>query len=170
MTNTNTKKVVARFNARLRNLRQSLALPAAMRYYTTANTREALRRVDDPTRPVVIWTYRVVLTQQQQEAFEKMSGWNILGTVHHVIDDAYALVARAADNSCYGVLYPTGELERSEKKREFDLRRGSWNTPRTQRAALAVKPSVIQGTRENCPAGPVEANGMWTSIQVFATK
>jgi hypothetical protein len=114
-----------------------------------------------------MWTHRVVLTPEQTEAFMRMSGWEILGTIHHLVDDQYALVARASDGSCYGVLYPTGELERSTKRREFDLRVGNWNIPRKTQS-ITERPPVIAGARETTPSGPVRASGMWESLAVFA--
>ncbi len=161
-----SKTVVARVNTRLRALRESLRSPDALLHYAEQNIREALRRVEDTTRPVVVWTYRVNLTPEQLASFQKMSGWEVMGMLHHVVDNKYALVARAVDRSCYGVLYPTGELERSVKKREFELRRGNWSVPRTVRAPAMPRTEVIYGAREPAPAGPVKPNTMWESISV----
>lgn len=162
-----TKTVRAQVNTRIRELKNAMRSDQALRYFEKANIREHELRAANPRRPVVQWTHRVVLTSEQTEAFMRMSGWEILGTIYHLVDDQYALVARASDGSCYGVLYPTGELERSTKRREFDLRSGNWNASRKTQTT-ATKPPVIAGAREMSPSGPVRANGMWESLQVFA--
>lgn len=163
-----TKRVRGQINMRVRELRTALKTDQALAYFERANSKEHLLRAQNPKRPVIIWTYRVVVSEAQSEAISRMSGWEILGTIHHLMDDQYALVARATDGSCYGVLYPTGELDRSEKKREFDLRVTGWDVARTRNAES--KPTVIHGTPDKFKSGPVKANGMWESMQMSAVK
>jgi hypothetical protein len=170
MKTSNTKKIVRRNSPRLREMSASLRSPMALTKYIGFNALEAKYREEQPTRPVLVWTYRAVLTTEQQAAVEKMSGWNILGILHNVVADQYAIVAQAMDKSCWGIIYPTGELERSAQKRTYDVRFSGWAVSRTSRKPKTETKSVVYGSREPVPAGPVKSNTMWESIEVFATK
>jgi hypothetical protein len=149
-------------------LKASMLSADAVCWINSKNDKEAEFRWDNPNRPVFVYTTRVELTPELESTLRAAisKSWQVHGFVHYVVANEYAAVLRAVDRSGYGVIYPNGELARGRVSNDVPLRTYGWSRPVPDKT-VAAEVTIIRQQKEQCPAGPIKANGMWETVETF---
>jgi hypothetical protein len=97
--------------------------PEAASYIKAQNKRES-KREEVPAdgkgaRTTVLYSHRLELTEEQCAAVNKMiaAGWTFICTLFSYEEKAWALLCKHPESDTFGVLYPTGELDRGVRPR-----------------------------------------------------
>lgn len=153
-------------NEWLAALKDSMLIDAAQAFIARQNDREPKLKENNPLRPVVLWTQRVKLTNQQKDAIARMCGfegqrglgWSVISPVWSFEEQFYAVVCQHA-NGTYAVVYPHGEIDKHTSAlldnglpRSFIFRSiGDWTMERN-----AYVPVGRVASTEPLPRAPVE--------------
>lgn len=103
-------------------LKLALTSKLAQRFIKRENDKEPQRKVNNPLRPVIVWTDRSEkMTAAQCETVEKACGlgkysgkgfgWSVLALACSFEDQAYGVVLENV-NGMHAVVYPNGEMDK----------------------------------------------------------
>jgi hypothetical protein len=156
------------------DLRTALKSRQSRAFVKASNTREIEAKLADLTRPTVRWITSINKLDKGQLALADIAttkGWQVWGVVKRVYHNHHALVLRSVDRSCWGIIYPGSlKLERVYTTRLLlNWKKTDWAAT----VASSFKSAVGKVTRipvvedRFVKAGPVKANGMWATLEVF---
>jgi hypothetical protein len=156
------------------DLRTALKSKQSLAFVKASNSREIEAKLVDLTRPTVQWTTSIAKLSKGQLALAETAvtkGWQVWGVAKREYHNHHALVLRSVDHSCWGIIYPgSDKLERVHTTRLLlNWKKTDWAAT----VASAFKSAVGKVTRipvvedRFVKAGPVKANGMWATLEVF---